>query len=96
MRRANATRATTAFQRRDSSHKPREFHFRRDWLPNPTEYFQAQRLKPIGAGRESHTSASGSARVRQCRNPRCEGNRVHCSSRRALRTLTPTLAAAAC
>ena len=50
MRRANATRATTAYQQRHNSREPREFHFRRDRLPNPREYFLAQGLNPIGAG----------------------------------------------
>lgn len=40
MRRANATRATP--------HK--SFAFRRDWLPNPGDYFQAQGLKLTGGG----------------------------------------------
>lgn len=40
MKRANATRATP--------HK--SFAFRRDRLPNPADYFQAQGLKLIGGG----------------------------------------------
>jgi hypothetical protein len=50
MKRANATRAITANSRRNSNSGRNEFHFRREWLPNPTEYFQAQGLKPLGAG----------------------------------------------
>ena len=40
MKRANATRATP----------PKSFAFRRDRLPNPADYFQAQGLKLAGGG----------------------------------------------
>jgi len=50
MRRANTTRAITAYRPRHSTAKPRQFDFRRDRLPNPLDYFLSQELKPIGAG----------------------------------------------
>lgn len=49
----------------------------------------------MGTTSLAHTSASGSARVRQCRGGRCEGSVTADSSHRALATLMPVLAAAA-
>ena len=49
----------------------------------------------MGTTSASHTSASGSTRVRQCRGGRCDGSTTADSTRRALATLMPVLAAAA-
>ena len=49
----------------------------------------------MGTTSASHTSLSGSARVRQWRGARCEGSVTLDSMRRALLTLMPVLAAAA-
>ncbi len=78
-----------------STDSPNRSGWRRCNSSSTVTAMSAGALSSSGTTSLSHTSPSGSSRVRQSRGLRCEGNTPRVSMRRALLTLIPVLAAAA-